>query len=34
MCLWTTLFVESWKRRNAHLAMLWGMHGFEKVQQE
>jgi hypothetical protein len=32
MCIWSTAFLEAWKRRNAVLAMEWGMHGYE--QQE
>jgi len=34
MCLWTTFFTEFWKRRNARLAMEWGMTGFEKQEQD
>ena len=34
MCLWTTFFQEFWKRRNARLAMEWGMTGVEKQEQD
>ena len=34
MCLWSTCFAESWKRRNAQLAMEWGMTGYEEEEQD
>ena len=33
MALWTTLFQESWKRKESTLAMEWGVVGFEEVEQ-
>jgi anoctamin-10/anoctamin-7 len=34
MCLWSTFYVESWKRRSAQLAVEWGMVGFEKDEAD
>jgi anoctamin-10/anoctamin-7 len=34
MCLWSTFFLEFWKRRNATLAMEWGMTEFEEEEQD
>jgi hypothetical protein len=31
ICLWATLFVESWKRVQAQLATLWGCHSIENT---
>ncbi|CAM9168269.1 unnamed protein product [Sphacelaria rigidula] len=31
--LWTTLFTEFWKRKQARCAMRWGMTGFEQQEQ-
>ncbi|CAM9104726.1 unnamed protein product [Ectocarpus sp. 13 AM-2016] len=31
--LWTTLFTEFWKRKQARCAMRWGMSGFEEQEQ-
>ncbi|CAM9468938.1 unnamed protein product [Pylaiella littoralis] len=31
--LWTTLFTEFWKRKEARCAMRWGMSGFEEQEQ-
>ena len=33
MMLWSTFYLESWKRRNATVAMKWGMAGFETEEQ-
>lgn len=32
MALWSTLFVESWKRRENELSFLWDMHDFQKIE--
>jgi anoctamin-10/anoctamin-7 len=32
MCVWSTAFLESWKRRNSVIAMEWGMHGYENQE--
>jgi hypothetical protein len=32
MALWTTLFLESWKRIESFQAMKWGTFGFEAVE--
>eukprot|EP00298_Acanthocystis_sp_HF-20_P014547 c20815_g1_i3.p1 GENE.c20815_g1_i3~~c20815_g1_i3.p1 ORF type:complete len:811 (+),score=251.73 c20815_g1_i3:45-2435(+) len=37
ICLWTTVFVETWKRQNAALAYFWDVQDFEEeehVRQE
>jgi hypothetical protein len=31
--LWTTMFTEFWKRKQARYAMMWGMTGFEEEEQ-
>eukprot|EP00937_MAST-01D_sp_MAST-1D-sp2_P004704 g4704.t1 len=31
--LWSTLYIEGWKRRNARISMQWGMTGFEGKEQ-
>jgi len=33
MMLWSTFYLESWKRKNATVAMKWGMAGFETEEQ-
>jgi len=32
MCLWSTFFLEFWKRKESMVAMEWGMNGFEKEE--
>ena len=32
MCLWSTFFLEFWKRKQSTLSMEWGMHGFEQEE--
>jgi hypothetical protein len=32
MCFWCTFFLETWKRKNATLALEWGMAGFEDAE--
>lgn len=33
MALWTTFFLEFWKRKEKWFALQWGMHGFEEQEQ-
>jgi hypothetical protein len=33
MCGWCTFFLETWKRKQAGLALLWGMAGFEAAEE-
>jgi len=33
MCVWTTLYLESWKRAEKRTALRWGMIDFEQEQQ-
>lgn len=33
MCLWSTFFLEFWKRQNATLRQKWGMEGFEQHEE-
>ncbi|KDO33292.1 hypothetical protein SPRG_02101 [Saprolegnia parasitica CBS 223.65] len=34
MALWGTLYLESWKRRNAVVRLEWGMDGYEKEEKD
>jgi anoctamin-10/anoctamin-7 len=34
MCVWSTLYIESWKRRNSTVAMEWGMTDYESREQD
>lgn len=34
MCLWSTFFLEFWKRKQSTLSMEWGMKGFEDEEDE
>jgi hypothetical protein len=34
MCVWSTLYIESWKRRNSKVSMKWGMTDFESREQD
>lgn len=34
MAGWSTLFLESWKRKQVVYALRWGTHGFEDIEQE
>ncbi|OZJ02636.1 hypothetical protein BZG36_04162 [Bifiguratus adelaidae] len=33
MSVWTTLFLEAWKRRNAYLKWEWNVYDYERVEQ-
>jgi hypothetical protein len=32
--IWSTLFLEYWKRKEKYAAMKWGQVGFEDTQQD
>merc|ERR1719261_1608077 len=34
MSVWSTAYLEAWKRRNAVLCVRWGMAGFEQEEQD
>lgn len=34
MVLWSTLYIEAWKNRQATIAMMWGMHGLEDSEAD
>ena len=34
ICIWGTVFLELWKRKNAVLAYEWDVHNFEDVEPD
>jgi anoctamin-10/anoctamin-7 len=34
MCLWSTIYMENWKKKQNQLAMEWGMKGFEEEEDQ
>jgi len=34
MIIWSTFFIEFWKRRQITVAMQWGVHGFEAEETD